>query len=312
MTAGPRSVDEVGASAVGAPPVSDLLTLVVAVCAISVSAPLIAATAVPVLAIAFWRNAFGASVTAGVMLVSRPRSLLLARRDRLVVLVAGLCLAAHFGFWMSSLRYTSVASSTAILATQPVWAALIARARGAVVPARAWYGIAISVLGVVVLTGIDLSLDRRALIGDLLSVVGTFFAAAYVTAGAVARRTVATGPYTTYTYATCALVLLPVVVLAGLPLTGYSAGEWWRIALLTASAQLLGHTLINRTLRTTSPTVVSLAILFEMPIAAVLAAVWLGQVPPPAVVPAVVVILVGLVVTITTGQRGRADQPFNV
>jgi drug/metabolite transporter (DMT)-like permease len=68
--------------------------------------------------------------------------------------LAGDLLALHFATWVPSLRYTSVASATAIVATQPVWVALIARAQGHHIPGRAWLGIGVSLFAVVVLTGI--------------------------------------------------------------------------------------------------------------------------------------------------------------
>lgn len=307
MEAGARVAKD-GPAVVEVPPVADLLTLVVAVAAVSLSAPLIAATAAPVLAVAFWRNAFGAVATGAWMVALRRDQLRLTRTELRTVGGAGLLLAAHFATWMPSLRYTSVASSTALVATQPIWAAVIARARGAHVARQVWWGIAVSMTGVLLLTGIDVALDRRSAIGDLLALAGAVFAAGYVSVGASARRTVSTGAYTTYAYTTCSVALLVVCLAGGAALHGYAAVDWWRILLLTATAQLLGHTLVNRTLRTTSPTVVSLAILFEMPGAAVVAAVWLGQVPPLAVVPAVALLLAGLAITVTAARGSAAEE----
>jgi drug/metabolite transporter (DMT)-like permease len=56
-------------------------------------------------------------------------------------------------------------------------------------------------------------------------------------------------------------------------------------------------------LRSTSPTVVSLAILFEAPGAALIAALWLGQVPPVSVLPGIVVLLAGLAIAVRAGAR---------
>ena len=77
---------------------------------------------------------------------------------------------------------------------------------------------------------------------------------------------------------------------------------WLLIVALTAGAQLLGHTLINKVLATTSATVVSLAILFEMPGATIIAAVALQQVPPWGLIPAVVLMFVGIVMVIRAGS----------
>ena len=83
----------------------------------------------------------------------------MTRREWWLVGSAGLLLGAHFATWIPSLRFTTVASSTALVATQPVWAALIARRRGAVIPRTAWIGIGIALVGVLILTGIDVSVD---------------------------------------------------------------------------------------------------------------------------------------------------------
>lgn len=282
--------------------------LAVGVFFISTSAPIIAATTAPALAIAFWRTAAGAGLTA-VWVFARQRSAVwaLTRRDWLLCAAAGVLLAAHFATWIPSLRYTSVASSTALVSTQPVWAALLAWFRGVRYPRAVWVGIGIALAGVVLLTGVDVSLDRRSLIGNGLALVGAMLAAAYVTVGESARQRVSTGPYTLVAYASSALVLLPVCLLAGAALAGYSMRDWLLIAALTVLAQLLGHSLINATLRTTSATVTSLGILFEMPLATIMAAAFLGQWPPVVVLPALVLLLIGVAVVVRAGAGSTAS-----
>ncbi len=283
--------------------------LAIGVFFISTSAPLIAATAAPALAIAFWRTALGAGLTAPlVVLRRRAEFLALTRRQWWLCAAGGLLLGAHFAAWIPSLRYTSVASSTALVATQPVWAALLARARGVHFPGRVWLGIVVALGGIALLTGVDVSLDRRSLIGDLLALVGAMLAAAYVTVGERARQDVSTPTYTFIAYAAAALGLLPVLLLTGVALGGYSTQTWLLILALTVLAQILGHSLINATLRTTSATVTSMGILFEMPLATVMAAIFLGQWPPLAVVPALVLLLVGVGVVVRAGAGSVAGQ----
>ncbi|TXH42383.1 MAG: DMT family transporter [Actinobacteria bacterium] len=276
--------------------------LAVAVFFISTSAPIIAATQAPALAIAFWRTALGAALTAPWTLTRHlPELRALTARQWWLCAAGGALLAAHFAAWIPSLRFTSVASSTALVATQPVWAALLARARGVRFPGRVWAGIGVALVGITVLTGVDVALDARSLIGDALALVGAMLAAAYVTVGEAARQDVSTPSYTLIAYSSSAVVLLPVCLLAGAALTGYPASAWALIAALTLLAQLLGHSLINATLRTTSATVTSMGILFEMPIATILAALFLGQWPPLAVVPALVLLLVGVAIVVRAG-----------
>ena len=290
--------------AVTLPPPRDTALLVVAVTAVSTSAPLIAATAAPALAIAAWRNLMAGGVLLPVALLTRRREIAtLGRRGWGLSLLAGALLAGHFAAWVPSVTLTSVASSTALVATQPVWAALLARLDGRLVARRVWTGILVAVAGAAMITGADLSLSARAVAGDLLAVLGGILAAAYVTAGAAVRVRVSTTAYTTVCYSTCAALLVVVCLVFRQPLTGYSGSTWLKLAALTVGAQLLGHSLVNVVLRTTSPTVVSLAILFEAPGAAIIAAVWLDQLPPLSAVPGIVVLLAGLALVIRSGGR---------
>jgi drug/metabolite transporter (DMT)-like permease len=287
-----------------APTGQDLALIALAVTAVSTSGPLIAATVAPALAVAFWRNALAAVVLTPVALVRRAAEVrALSGREWRLVGSAGLLLAAHFATWITSLRFTSVASATALVATQPVWAALLARGRGVVVGRLAWLGIALAVVAVALLTGIDVSASRRALEGDLLALIGGVFAAGYVTAGAAVRRSVDTTTYTTLCYTTTALALLVVCLAGRQNLSGYSGFDWLRIFALTAGAQLLGHSVFNRVLKTTSATVVSLSILFEVPGATVIAAIFLHQAVHVSQIPAALLLLGGLAVVIRSGAR---------
>lgn len=285
---------------VARPPRSDVALMAVAIAAVSTSGPLMAAIAAPAMAVALWRNVLGVAAIAPFAMSARRDELRgLTRRERQWALGAGVLLAAHFATWVPSLRYTSVASATAIVCTQPVFVALIARATGHQVPRRTWVGIGISLVAVVVLTGVDFSLEPRALVGDLLALLGGLFAALYTVAGGEVRRTVSTTSYTAICYSTAAVVLLAACLAGGVQVWGYDEETWLKLAALAAGAQLLGHSLFNVVLRTTSPTVVSLVLLLEVPGAALIAAAWLGQVPPLAALPAALLLLVGLGIVVS-------------
>lgn len=298
-------------TAVPRPPRGDLLLLPVGILAVSASGPLIAAAAAPALALAFWRNALAVLATGPFALARHVGELrALHRRELLLALLAGVLLAAHFATWVPSLRLTSVASATAIAAAQPVWTVLMARALGHAVPARTWTGIALALAGVVVLTGVDVSLDAASLAGDVLALLGGILASAYTVAGAEVRRTVSTTVYTTLCYATAGVVLLAACLATGEALTGYDGTTWAQLVALTVGPQLLGHSLFNRLLRTSGPTLVSLAVLLEVPGAALLAALFLGQTPPLSAVPAAVLLLAGLAVVVS--GRDEDDEPVAV
>ena len=153
---GPRSVN------LGLPPVGDLISLAVAIFFIALSGPVIAATAAPVLAIAFWRCLIGSGVT-GVWVGLKDRKSLrrLTSREWRLTAISGFFLGLHFATWIPSLVFTSVAASTALVSTQPIWAAFIARARGVRISRGSWVGIWIALGGVLVLTGVDIRMDAN-------------------------------------------------------------------------------------------------------------------------------------------------------
>jgi drug/metabolite transporter (DMT)-like permease len=286
------------------PPTGDLLALGVAVIFIALSGPLIAATAAPVLAIAFWRCFIGSGLT-GLWVLVRDRHSLrrLTRRELKLTTLAGIFLGLHFATWIPSLAFTSVAASTALVATQPIWAAFIARARGIRIAPAAWVGIFIALSGVIFLTGVDVRLDSRHLIGDLLALAGAVFAAAYVSVGERVRQSVSTATMTFILYGVAALTVLPLLAIFQQELVGFGLDAWIMILMITLGAQLLGHTLINKVLANSSATFVSLTILLEMPGAALIAAIWLGQTPPAAIYPAAALILAGIVVVIRSSSH---------
>lgn len=303
-SAGDRIGTPANRAAVELPGRGDALLLVVAVCAVSTSGPIMATVAAPALAVAFWRNALGAAASSGYALV-RHRSELVGlgpRRIRAIAL-SGLLLALHFAMWVPSLRLTSVASATALVCTQPLWSVLITRLQGRAVAGRVWVGLAVALGGAVLITGVDVAHSGRALVGDLLALAGGVFAAGYVAVGESVRRTVSTASYTSICYSVAALVLLGACLVGRESLGGYSARTWVLLAILTLLAQLLGHSIVNHVLESTSATVVSLVLLFEVPGAALIAALWLGETPPAAAVPAIGLLLAGLGLVVSARSR---------
>ncbi|MFF2374011.1 DMT family transporter [Streptomyces xiamenensis] len=297
-----------GGTGLATAPRLDIALLALAVLGIGLSGPLITAIAAPALAIAFWRNALATAALVPAVLL-RPalrRELRRAGRRNLVLsALAGAVLAAHFALWLPSLGMTSVASSVALVTTTPIWTILLLRLRGHRPPPAVWLGVCVAFTGALLLTGVDLTVSARALAGDALALAGGMAGAVYVLIGAEVRRTTSTTAYTFLCYSTTAALLLPVCLIAGAGLGGYSGETWLKLLLLTATAQLLGHSLMNRVVRSLGPSVTSTAILLEAPIAALIAAVWLSQRPEPAAYPALAVILAGLALVIRA-ENGRA------
>jgi drug/metabolite transporter (DMT)-like permease len=291
----------------------DLLTagaLAVAVLAVSSSAPLIAFAAAPALAVAFWRNGLAAAALTPITWGPRRRELFGVRRNEVLFCVlAGVALAAHFGTWMPSVQLGSVATSAALVATQPVWQGVIAAVQGRRPAPVGWVGIGLAVAGAAWATGADVGVSGQAVFADALALAGGVFAAIYTALGERARVRLSTTTYTWICYGTCGVLLLVVCLMAGIPLAGYDGRTWAAILAIVAGAQLLGHSMFNYALHRTSATTVSVLILLEVPGAALLAWLWLGQTPRLAALPGLALLVAGVAVVIIGGgtKPGRID-----
>ena len=253
-------------SAFARPPKGDLALLAIGVTAVGTSGPLIAAAKAPAMAIAFWRNFIATLVFAPYVLVRHRAELrALPKRAVLLALVSGLILGAHFATWTPAAKLSTVASATAFAATQPIFAAMVARFLGQHIPRRAWSGIVVAFAGVVLLSGVDFHASLRAFEGDLLALAAAAFAAVYMTIGAEVRKTVSLPVYALLCYGAASVFLITAAFATGSALVGFSGNAWVKILALTVLAQFLGHTLFNRVVKTTSPTVLSTAILLEVP-----------------------------------------------
>ena len=120
------------------------------------------------------------------------------------------------------------------------------------------------------------------------------------------QKEIATSTFTAVCYLTCSLTVLPIVFLGNYSLTGFSISEWILLAALILTAQLLGHSLFNLSLKRVSPAIVSLIVFFEVPVSAVIAYFWLGQQPPAGTIPGIIGLLFGCTLFVL-----RSSQPIS-
>lgn len=260
-----------------------------AVVAISTAAPtirlgaalgpeLVACLRVSVTTLALALVAAPATARAVKLLASSPRAAKLT-------LLAGLCLATHFAAWIASLWLTSVVRSVALVSTQPLWAALLARALGDRAPRELYFGSLIAVVGSVIMVADPGSFaDGGSLVGDALALLGAGVAAVYLTIG---RRVHAElgdalpveGYFVTVNFV-AALALWIFAAARGLDFTPLAADPWTLglvIVWLGLVPGLVGHGLLNWAVRKLPVHTVSLAVLLEPIGAAALAWVALRE-----------------------------------
>lgn len=196
-------------------------------------------------------------------------------RTLLIALLAGGMLAIHFWSWIESLQHTSVASSTILVTTNPLWVALAAALLLREKPRTGTLlGIGLSLIGTLVTFFADAkSMDagRQPLLGNTLALLGAMAASGYLLAGRALRHRLRLLPYVVLAYGSAAILLCVALVVTRTPLTGYSTLAWLLMIALALGPQLLGHTAFNYALRHLSAPFVALAILGEPIGSAVLA-----------------------------------------
>jgi drug/metabolite transporter (DMT)-like permease len=266
------SAAEAGGAAAG-PPFPPALALVSGVLAVSTGAIFARLAEAPALVTAAYRVGLATLLwlpLGGPRLLPELRRL--PRRDIALALLAGVFLAAHFGTWISSLDYTSVATSVVLVNTNPLWVALltplVTRER---ISRLAAASIGISVAGGVVIGAGDLALGGPALWGDALALAGSLCAAAYLLLGRRVRRGVSLGTYVLLCYGAAAAVLWLLVGMAALPVTGFSRQTWLAFAGMAVVSQLVGHTSYNWALKWLPTSYVAVGLLGE-PVGATLLA----------------------------------------
>ena len=283
-----------------------LSAVAVGVLAVSAAAIFIRLADAPALAVAFWRNTLGVLVLLPVALYRReafPQG-----RALLVGVASGVALGAHFGFWISSLDYTSVAASVVLVCTQPVFVAILAYlVLGERTSSLSFCGILVALAGTAVIAS-DGSVGSATFFGNTLAVIGAIMVAVYVIVGRSLRTTgVGVLPYSIVVYASASATLVPAALYAGVSLWGYSEETWFWLFAVTLGPQILGHTLLNWALRYVQTSIISGTILAEPVVSAVLAWLVLSEKPGLATILGGTIVLAGLFLLLR-GYRAAGER----
>jgi drug/metabolite transporter (DMT)-like permease len=220
------------------------------------------------------------------------------------LVASGVALALHFGTWVSSLDYTSVASSVALVTTTPIWVSIVERP-----PRRTIFGMLLAMAGTIVIAGTDFALDPRALVGDGLALAGAWCAAAYLSIGKRVRSKLSVAQYVGVVYPVAGACLMAAALVSGSPLTSLSEPQWLYLGLLALVPQLLGHSLLNWALEHVSAALVAIAILGEPIFSTLLAIPILHEVPGPSRVLGAAIVLCGVALAAWSESRRPATVP---
>jgi drug/metabolite transporter (DMT)-like permease len=215
--------------------------------------PLVRFTTAPALAISAWRLTI-ATAFIGIVLVFRPsawRGVNLTLREVALAMLAGGLLALHFWTWVTSLAYTTVASSVVLVSMQPLFVAILSVTLLREKPGNAqWVGIAVAVVGACIIGWGDFGGGSRAMFGDGLALSGAAFGAGYYVIGRALRKRLDLWLYIGLVYGIAAAFLMAAAaVRADVVLTGYNSRDWLIFFALAAGPMMIGHTGVNYALR---------------------------------------------------------------
>ena len=243
----------------------------------------------------------------------------LTRTEMRLGVISGLFLAVHFATWISSLEYTSVASSVVFVSTGPLWVALLSpmlldeRLRRAAI-----LGLIIAILGGILIGVSDACkweggfrcpefsqvMQGRAMWGNFLALVGAWTVSGYLIIGRKLRTKLSLIPYIFIVYGMSAIALLVIMFSAGQSPLGYPPRTYGWIFLLAAFPQLIGHSTYNWVLRYIPATLVAIITLVEPIGSAILAYFILREVPTNGVLLGGLLILAGIYLASRPGKEG--------
>lgn len=190
----------------------------------------------------------------------------------------GLFLGLDLFFWNTSIMLTSASTATILGNNAPIWvglgAWLIFREQ---LTGRYWLGLAVALLGMMLVVGIGgwQAADRGP--GDFLAVAAGFFYAAYMLTTQKARTLVDTLTFMTFSVLTGAVLLLLLTLTLGLPLAGYRSSSWLYLVAMALISHLGGWLGVNYALGYLKASTVSVSLLSQVVVTVLLAMPLLGE-----------------------------------
>ncbi len=230
----------------------------------------------------------------------------LSRQTVFLALLSGGFLALHFGLWIASLSYTSVATSVVMVTTTPIFVAIASYflfqeklSKPTVL------GITISIIGAIVIGYANWRLGPSPLLGGILALLGALAVAGYLIIGRRLMRGIGLLSYISLAYGSAAVILLLSALAFGYSLVGYGTNTYLWLVLLAVVPQVIGHSSVNWSLRFMSATLVTVAILGEPVGATALAFLILNEAPSLSEIGGGILILTGIFIAFRKNEIAR-------
>ena len=210
---------------------------------------------VPALTLAFWRM-LSASGLLWAYSVKKPQSLIRIENRRQIVL-AGFFLGLHFALFFVGVRNTSVASATLLANTGPVFTALLSWFIGQRVSKSVMLGLLLSVFGIVVVQWSEFGLENNNVWGNVFSLLSGFcIAMTYMFASQI-RKTTENVLYGRSVFLVAAMTIGAVAMLSGVSVFDFDKNDVVWFLFLGIVPSILGHNMLNYSIKFLSPTAVA-------------------------------------------------------
>jgi len=276
--------------------VKPYVILFVGVLSVSFAAILIRLADAPPLVIATYRLAIASIILIPIASIKSKKSLnKLSKNDILLILLSSVFVALHFGLWITSLSYTSIASSVVLVTAHPAFVAIISYFLwGERVNKLTIGGIVVAFIGIILVNYSGFTFGSQAILGDLMALIAGFAMGAYLIIGRQLRARIDILSYLAILYTCSAVILLIVTLSFGYNLFGYSTTTYAMMILLALVPQLIGHSTLNLAVRLIPVIFVSVAILGEPVGATILGYFILGEAPTANEIAGGILILGGI------------------
>ncbi|WP_102346393.1 DMT family transporter [Bacillus sp. Marseille-P3661] len=253
------------------------LLLIISIIAISFAALFVRWSDAPATILSMYRMYLAAILLLPMVWTKKDAFIKLSKRDWLFLSIAGIFLALHFALWFESLRHTTVASSTIILALQPI----VALIGGFIIyKEKAKFStlvtVGVSLVGVFLVGWGDYGLSKFVIIGDILSFLSVIAIVCYLLIGQSKVKTISHWIYSFCVFLFAGVSLTIYNLCTGTPISGYSSREWG-LFLLLAIFPTIAHVIFNMLLSYVNSATISMSILGEPVGATILAAIFLGE-----------------------------------
>ena len=283
------------------------LALAIGMIAISTSAILIRFSNSDPLVIGSYRQSFATLLFVPFLFKDRANELLTIPRSKIIEMaIAGILLGGHFGFFISSVKATSIAASVLLGTCHVVYVAIIGwLILGERLNQRAIYGTIIALFGIIVLFWGDLVEDPGNFRGNILAFISGILAGLYYLSGRRLRKEISLPMYALVVYFFSALTMWSVVIVQDLPYQSLPVVEIQLFILMALIPTLLGHTTQNWALAYLPAYVVSISLLAEPVGSGILAWFVFDELPSLGVFIGGLTVLVGVYVVASSEKASN-------